>query len=188
MRAGLVILAAGAALAAASPALAASGQSATALGQAQATIITPIIAVSLNDLDFGSLTSSQTASGSVTVGAEGGATYAGGAAPACAGGGACAGVAPARFLVSGEAGRSYTVNAPASITASGTMIGGGSAPALSIDAVTVHLDSHAGSVTSIGELDEKGEDRIGIGGRLNVPAGTAPAHYRATLTIMVTYS
>jgi len=169
-----------------SPALAASGQSATALGQAEAIIITPIIAVSLNDLDFGSLTSSRTASGSVTVGAEGSVNYAGGAAPAC--GGACAGVAPARFLVSGEAGRSYTVTAPAAITASGTLIGGGSAPALAIDALTVHLDSHAGAVTSIGQLDDKGEDRIEVGGRLNVPAGTAPAHYRATLTIMVTYS
>lgn len=52
----------------------------------------------------------------------------------------------------------------------------------------MHVDSHAGSVTSLGQLDEKGEDRIAVGGRLNVPAGTAPAHYRATLTIMVTYS
>lgn len=185
MRARLIlaVLAAGAA----SPALAANSQTSTALGQAQAMIVTPIIAVSLNDLDFGSLTSSETASGSVTVGSEGGATYSGGAAPACAGG-ACAGVAPARFLVSGEAGRSYTVSAPNAITASGTLIGGGSAPALSIDALTVHLSSHAGSVTSIGQLDDKGEDTIGVGGRLNVPAGTAPAHYRATLTVMVTYS
>lgn len=172
----------------ASPALAATGQSATSLGQAQATIITPIIAVSLNDLDFGSLTSSRTASGSVTVDAGGAVNYAGGASPVCAGGGACGVTAPARFLVSGEAGRSYTVSAPAAITASGTLIGGGSAPALAIDALTVHLDSHAGAVTSIGQLDDKGEDRIEVGGRLNVPAGTAPAHYRATLTIMVTYS
>lgn len=88
-----------------SPACAATGQSASALGQAQAVIFTPIIAVSLSDLDFGSLTSSPTASGSVTVSSEGGATYAGGTSPACAGGGACAGIAPARFLVSGEAGR-----------------------------------------------------------------------------------
>lgn len=176
------------AAAAAPPALGATGQSSTALGQAQAVIVAPIIAVSLGDLDFGSLTSSQTASGTVTVGAEGGATYAGGAGPACAGGGACAGIAPARFLVSGEAGRSYTVSAPAVITATGTLMGGGSAPALLIDALSLHLDSHAGSVTSLGQLDDKGEDRIAVGGRLNVPAGTAPAHYRATLTVMVTYS
>ena len=169
------------------PALAATGQSSTAAGQAQAVIVAPIIAVSLNDLDFGALTSSLTASGSVTVGAEGGATYAGGTTSACAGG-SCAGIAPARFLVSGEAGRSYTVSAPATITATGTLIGGGSAPPLAIDAVNVHLGSHAGSVTSIGQLDDNGEDRIGVGGRLNVPAGTAAAHYRATLTIMVTYS
>lgn len=181
-----LLLAALTATAIATPAFAATGQSSTALGQAQAMIITPIIAVSLNDLDFGSLTSSRTASGSVTIGAEGGASYAGGASPAC--GGACAGIAPARFLVSGEAGRSYTVSAPATITATGTLIGGGSAPSLVIDALTVHLDSHAGSVTSIGQLDDQGEDRIAVGGRLNVPAGTAPAHYRATLTIMVTYS
>ena len=177
-----------AAMAIATPAFAASGQSATAAGQAQAVIVAPIIAVSLNDLDFGSLTSSRTASGSITVGAEGGATYAGGTTAACAGGGACSGIAPARFLVSGEAGRSYTVSAPTAITATGTLAGGGSAPPLAIDALSVHLESHAGSVTSIGQLDHKGEDRIGVGGRLNVPAGTAAAHYRATLTIMVTYS
>lgn len=185
---GRLILAAGVLLFG-SPALAATGQSATATGQAQAMIITPIIAVSLNDLDFGSLTSSRTASGSVTVGSEGGATYAGGAAPACPGGGSCGGVAPARFRVSGEAGRSYTVSAPTQISANGALIGGGgSAPTLAIDELTVHLDSHAGSVTSIGELDSKGEDVISVGGRLNVPAGTPPAHYRATLTVMVTYS
>lgn len=175
-------------MAAAPQAFAGSGQTATAQGLAQAVIAEPIVAVSLNDLDFGSLTSSRTASGSITVNADGGATYSGGAAPACGGGGTCAGIAPARFLVSGEAGRSYTVSAPAAISASGTLIGGGSAPALAIDALTVHLDSRAGSVGSIGQLDEKGEDRIAVGGRLIVPAGTAPAHYRSTLTIMVTYS
>lgn len=176
------------AAAAAPPALGATGQSSTGLGEAQAVIVAPIIAVSLGDLDFGSLTSAPNASGSVTVGAEGRATYAGGAAPACMGGGACSGIAPARFLVSGEAGRSYTVSAPAAITATGMLMGGGRAPALSIDALSMHLDSRAGSVTSMGQLDHKGEDRIAVGGRLNVPAGTAPAHYRATLTIMVTYS
>lgn len=186
MRARLAL--AGMAATLASPAYAATGQSSTAIGQAQAMIIAPIIAVSLRDLDFGSLTSSPTASGSITVGAEGGATYAGGAAPACAGGGSCAGISPARFLVSGEAGRSYTISAPAAITATGTLIAGGSAPALAIDALSVHLASHAGSGASVGQLDENGEDQIGVGGRLNVPAGTAAAHYRATLTIMVTYS
>ena len=174
---------------ASSPALAASGQSATAQGQVAAVIVEPIMAVALNDLDFGSLTSSSTMSGSITVDSLGIATYSGGAAAACAGGGACAGIAPARFLVSGEASRSYTVSAPSQIVASGTLIaGGGSARDLAIDELSVHLDSHAGSITSIGQLDEKGEDRIAVGGRLTVPAGTAPAHYRATLTIMVTYS
>ena len=173
----------------ASPALAASGQSATSQGQVAAVIVEPIMAVALNDLDFGSLTSSSTTSGSITVDSLGVATYSGGAAPACAGGGACAGIAPARFLVSGEASRSYTVSAPTQIVASGTLIaGGGTARELAIDELSVHLDSHAGSITSIGQLDEKGEDHIAIGGRLTVPAGTAPAHYRATLTIMVTYS
>lgn len=184
MRARLAF--AGMAAALAAPAHAATGESSTAIGQAQAVIVAPIIAVSLGDLDFGSLTSSPTASGSVTVGADGGATYAGGAAPACVGGGSCAGIAPARFLVSGEAGRSYTVSAPAAITATGTLAAGGSAPSLAIDDVSVHLASHAGAIT--GRLDDKGEDRIGVGGRLNVPAGTAAAHYRATLTITVTYS
>ncbi|KUR71584.1 hypothetical protein AQZ52_08155 [Novosphingobium fuchskuhlense] len=186
MRGGLFTVIA--CMAGASPALAAPGQSASALGQAEAVIIAPIMAVSINDLDFGSLTSSPSASGAVTVAAEGGANYTGGASPACAGGGSCAGITPARFRVSGEAGRSYTVSGPLAITATGTLMAGGAAPALAIDALTVHLDSHAGAITRIGQLDDKGEDRIAIGGRLTVPAGTAAAHYRATLTIMVTYS
>ena len=49
----------------ASPALAASGQSATSQGQVAAVIVEPIMAVALNDLDFGSLTSSSTTSGSI---------------------------------------------------------------------------------------------------------------------------
>jgi len=170
------------------PAFAATGQTATAQGQAEAVVVEPIVAVALNDLDFGSLTASPTASGSVTVDPGGGTSYAGGAAPACPGG-SCAGIAPARFAVRGEASRSYRVNAPAAITATGTLIGSGAnAPDLSIDALSVHLDSHAGTDTTLGQLDAKGQDRIAIGGRLNVPAGTAAAHYRATLTIMVTYS
>jgi spore coat protein U-like protein len=172
----------------AAPAMAATGQSATAQGQAQAVVVEPVVAIALNDLDFGSLTASLTASGSVTVDPDGGASYAGGAAPACAGG-SCAGIAPARFAVRGEASRSYRVNAPTAITATGTLLGSGaSAPALAIDALAVHLESHAGGDTTTGQLDQNGRDGISIGGRLNVPAGTAPAHYRATLTIMVTYS
>ncbi|MEI6643662.1 MAG: DUF4402 domain-containing protein [Novosphingobium sp.] len=182
----LLLAASTAALAA--PAMAASGQSATAQGQAEAVVVEPIVAVALNDLDFGSLTASATASGSVTVDPGGGASYAGGAAPACPGG-SCAGIAPARFAVRGEASRSYRVNAPAAITATGTLIGSGAtAPDLAIDALLVHLDSHTGGDTTSGKLDTKGQDQITIGGRLNVPAGTSAAHYHATLTILVTYS
>lgn len=187
MRGRLIL--AGLAAALASPAWAATGQSASAQGQAQAVIVSSIVTVRLNDLDFGAITSSPTASGTVTVDSAGGATYTGGAAAACVGGGGCAGIAPARFLVSGEAGRSYMVSAPSSIIAAGSLVGsGGRASDLSIDALSVHLDSHAGNVATIGQLDAKGEDRISVGGRLSVPAGTAPAHYRATLTITVTYS
>lgn len=186
MRTSALALAAGAVLCG-TPACAASSQSATAQGLAQAVVVDAIVAAALNDLDFGSVAASQNASGSVTVDPDGIANYSGGASPACAGG-SCAGIAPARFAVRGEAERSYSVTAPSAITATGTLNGGGSAPDLEIDALNVHLSSHTDGPTSSGRLDANGKDTISVGGRLNVPAGTAAAHYRATLTVMVTYS
>ena len=170
----------------AGPAMAAAGQTASAAGRAEAVVVEPIVAVVLNDLNFGTLTASPTASGSVTVDPAGGARYGGGAAAACIGG-SCAGIAPARFAVRGEAARSYVVSAPSAITATGTLAGsGGTAPDLAIDALTVQTLNRPGGGGS-GQLDATGEDRITIGGTLKVPAGTSPAHYQATLTIVVTY-
>ena len=186
---GLLPAAFVAALLSASPALAGSGQSATAQGRAEAIVIQPIVTSALSDLDFGILTSSRTASGSITVDPANGAHYTGGASPAClGGGGACPGIHASEFAVRGEATRSYLVDAPSSIVATGTLVGsGGSAPDLAIETLTVRTRSKPASGES-GTLDANGEDRFTIGGTLMVPAGTNPAHYRATLTVIVSYS
>ncbi len=176
-----------AALLAANPATAASGQSATAQGQAEAIVIQPIVTSALSDLDFGMLTSSRTESGSITVDPANVAQYTGGASAACLGGGACPGVHASEFAVRGEATRSYLVNAPSSIVATGTLVAsGGSAPDLAIETLTVRTRSKPASGAS-GTLDANGQDRFSIGGTLMVPAGTNPAHYHATLTVIVSY-
>lgn len=176
------------ALLAASPAAAASGSSATAQGLAQATVIQPIVVSVLSNLDFGMLTASQTMGGAVTIDPGSSAHYAGGASPACLGGGGCPGIHASRFAVRGEAGRSYVINAPTALVASGTLAGSaGAAPDLAIEALTVRSESRPES-TAAGTLDINGQDHFSIGGTLVVPAGTGAAHYQATLSVVVTYS
>lgn len=184
MRAGLVALA----LLAASPAAAAGGASATAQGVAEATVIQPIVVSVITNLDFGMLTASHTMGGTVTVDPANGARYGGGASPACLGGGACPFVHASRFAVRGEAGRDYSVRAPAGIMASGTLLDGssGTAPDLAIASIQVRTQSRPDGGFS-GTLDGNGRDIFDVGGALMVPAGTPAARYRAVLPVIVTY-
>lgn len=179
--------ASGLALLAASPAAAANGSSATAQGLAEATVVQPIVVTVLSNLDFGMLASSRTVGGSVTVDPASTVQYAGGAAAACFGGGACPSVHASRFAVRGEAARSYVVSAPATVIASGTLQGSAvAAPALAIEILTIRTESHPESGPT-GTLDVNGQDHFSIGGTLIVPAGTNAAHYEATLPVIVTY-
>ncbi len=195
MRAGLfALIAAHMALLAPSPAAAAGGTSATAQGAAEATIVQPIVVRVISNLDFGMLTASRTMGGTVTVdpaatNEAGGARYGGGASPACLGGGACPQIHASHFAVHGEAARSYVVRAPANLVASGTLIGSvaGAAPDLVIETLTVRTASQPENGAA-GTLDVNGQDYFSIGGTLVVPAGTSPAHYQATLPVIVTYS
>ena len=170
----------------------ASGSSASAQGFAQATVIQPIVVSVLSNLDFGMLTASQTAGGTVTIDPGSSAHYSGGASPACLGGGACPGVHASHFAVRGEAARSYVVSAPGALIASGTLSGpgpgtGAAAPDLAIETLTVRTQSRPGSGPA-GTLDVNGQDTFSIGGTLIVPAGTSAAHYQATLPVIITYS
>ena len=172
----------------ASPAAAASGSSASAQGSAEAVIVEPIVVTVVSNLDFGMLTASQSMGGALTIDPASSAHYAGGASPACLGGGGCPGVHASRFAVHGEAARSYVVSAPGALVASGTMVGtGAAAPDLAIETLTVRTESRPGSGPA-GTLDGNGSDAFSIGGTLIVPAGTSAAHYQATLPVIVTYS
>ena len=168
---------------ASAPAWAASAQ-----GQAEATVIEPLVITRISDLDFGTVTLTPGTAGSVTIDPASGIRFGGGAGAACISGGGCASAHASRFAVRGEAGRDYTVQAPAGIMASGTLLGAspGAAPDLAIGSIAVRTQSRASSGFS-GTLDGNGRDVFDVGGTLIVPVGTPPARYRAVLPVIVTY-
>lgn len=170
------------------PALGASGNAASATGDVSATIVSPILLRELADLDFGTITSSRGAPGSVTIGPEGNVSYSGGTGAACLGGGSCASPHPSRFAVTGEPNRSYIVTTPASVRAQGSALDGSDAalPDLIIESISVRTHNRPESASS-GKLDGNGNDTFNVGGTLRVPAGSAAGHYRATLPLVVTY-
>lgn len=170
--------------AAATPALAA-GNMASALGMASATVIAPISVTQVADLDFGTLTGGHGAAGTITVATGGGATYAGSAQAVCGATG-CLTPHAARFAVRGEPGRAYVVTAPASITANGSTLAGGTAPGLVIDALTIRTDSRPAASAS-GILDGNGTDGFDVGGTLELTPDLVPARYRAWFPMLVSY-
>jgi hypothetical protein len=109
-----------------------------------------------------------------------------GAHPACASGVICAVPHPARFDVQGEAGRSYVVSTPTTLSVTGVSADGTPAPTLTIDDVNVRTDSQP-DAGAHGQLDARGQDRFAIGARLEVKAGTGAARYRVQLPVVVTY-
>lgn len=177
---GALCLIAGALIALPAPALA---EGATATGSATAEVIAPLVVTHEADLDFGTVFASPSP-GSVTVSAAGGASYSGGTRPACIPG-ACASPHPARFGVSGEAGRSYLVMAPSALVADGDA-GGAAVPGLPVDGLSVRTASRPDAGPE-GALDPSGEDRFELGGTLHLPADAPSAHYRATIPVMVVY-
>jgi len=176
-------IAATVAIAAFTPAAHAAGTTAVAFGVAGATIVQPISVTQTADLDFGAIVGDRQQGGSVTIAPDGsGAAYAGGAS-------AVPGYAPAHaagFAVSGEAGRAYTISAPATLTITGEMLSGGAAPSLTIAALRVRTASRPASGPA-GLLGADGRDSFAVGGTLVLPAAATPAHYRASLPVIVTY-
>ncbi len=173
----------------AAPLAPAPARAASAQGTAEATVIQPLVITRISDLDFGTVTLAPGTSGSVTVDPASGIRFGGGASAAClSGSGGCAAAHASRFAVRGEAGRDYTIIAPAGIMASGTLLDGssGAAPDLAIAAIRVRTQSRPDGGLS-GTLDHDGRDVFDVGGALIVPAGTPAARYRAVLPVIVTY-
>lgn len=161
----------------------ARAQEAQASGQASATLIEPLVVISLDDLDFGLVSANRTQSGSVIVPpSQDGARYTGGAKPGCQGP-TCPPPHPALFSVSGEAARIYEVEVGPQLSISSSTPG---APALTVGAFMVQALSR-GAVDPTGQLDATGRDQFRIGATLSVPAGLAPARYRKVLPVSVSY-
>lgn len=155
-----------------------------AAGSARASVIAPIAASPLGDLDFGTVGGVAAGGGSVTVFAGGGeAAYRGAARAVCGNAALCAAPRPADFAISGIAGHAYRVVLPGSVLASADVPG---APAIEISGLTVRTRSRPDAGAK-GLLDTGGNDRFAVGGTLILPAGAVPAHYRARIDVLVSY-
>ncbi|MDE2561125.1 MAG: DUF4402 domain-containing protein [Sphingomonadales bacterium] len=169
----------------ATPALA-SGTAATATGSALAQVVEPLVVARQADLAFGGVFASKLP-GTVSVGADGALGYSGGAQSACMGG-ACLDTHPASFTVTGEPGRTYVVQLPASVVATGSITGGGGglAPPLDVDGLAA-VSANAASGGTAWQLDGQGRDRFDIGGTLHLPADLPSANYQVTIPVVVVY-
>lgn len=160
-------------------------RTATATGHATATVVAPLQAVAVRDLDFGTVAVAVAQGGSVVVSPGGGsaAQYGGSARQACLSGPDCAVPHPALFRVQGEEGRDYRIAIPATVQARPES---GAGAALVVDQLTVRSASQPGAGAQ-GRLDPQGADSFEIGGTIRIPAGAEPARYRAQVEVLVTY-
>jgi hypothetical protein len=153
----------------------------SAPGLATATIIEPLRVRVLADMDFGPIAAGSGNGGTVTIG-SGSARYAGGASAGCSGAD-CPNPHAARFVISGEPGRSYTITLPDSVTARAVdSPEGATAPPLTVSGLSLHSGS-GGSP----RLDAGGSDTVEVGGTIALPADSPATHYRASLSVIVTF-
>ncbi len=186
---GLARLVLTGALLAPAPALA-GGSAASAAGVAAATVAGPVAVRQLADLDFGVVAADAGSAGAVVL-APGlaSAAYGGGARRGCHGGADCPQPHAARFEVSGEAGRAYTIAAPENIAIAGDAAAAGNGampPVLQVEALRFRSASRPGA-GGAGRLDAAGRDSFEMGGTLRVPAALPPARYRVSVPVIVTY-
>lgn len=163
----------------ASPGVAAT---ADASGTATATVIQPLRVVAVADMEFGIIIHIPGTGGTVTVSPKTpGAIYTGGTS---CGGADCGASHSARFAVSGEPQRNYSIQLPTSVIATGTATApGAAAPSLTVGALTLRATSGSGAPS----LDINGKDQFEVGGTVTVPPDLPPARYRASFSVMVSY-
>ena len=156
---------------------------ASAAGQASAAIVDPITVRAVEALQFGVIAVARSGAGSITVDPQNGAaSFSGSLGPACPRSAACF-ASPALFDVTGQAGRHYRIDAPASAMAQRER---GAGSALTVADIKVSAQSGTGSL-SRGLLGNDGKDSFRVGGTLDVPAGTVPGIYRAEIAVVVSY-
>lgn len=155
------------------------GAATTAQGRVTTEIVAPLRITAVNDLDFGCLVARDP--GEVAISAsDGGAIYSGGVR--AVGGASCA-YAPARFTVSGSAGREYRFMVDPAALASHESFAGETLVVRELVGWTAHPTSPG----NFGVLDASGLDQLSIGGTLEVPVGARPGRYRARITVTVAY-
>ena len=153
---------------------------ATASGTAMATVVEPITVTREADLDFGTITVSPAAGGTVILAPlTAAASYGGGVTGVC--GQACAAPHPARFAVRGQPGRAYQVTLPARLAIA---VPGGSAP-VTVDSLVAFAPSSPQSGRGI--LSAAGQDRFEVGGTLHLPAAAPEARYTTQVPVIVDY-
>ncbi len=169
-------------LAAAQPALAGPGQEQSATGVAVAEIVAPLTVTAITDLDFGGVALQTGNSGSMTLDPVSGSASYIGVGPIACGEAACM-PQPAQFEINGIAGRQYRIVLPESAVAN--LVGGGGSP-LQVSAITSASANLPGGIDR-GLLGGDGNDLLTVGGTLDIPSGTAPGHYAAQITLVVSY-
>jgi hypothetical protein len=180
---------------AASPTFAQSyGWSASATVQVYAEVIEPLQVQSVAPLSFGGLRGGIDA-GVVTISPDGDRTMSGGAMSiedlmAQDGPQASDGPPPsaAVYNVMGEAGRSYRVSTPQSVSVVGRPVDANDvAMTLVADNFVVQTQSQPTS-GNFGQLDAYGRDSFRLGASINVPAQAAAAYYVIQVPVMVEYA
>lgn len=148
-------------------------QSTSPIANASATLLTPLSITKDADLNFGNLASTNVG-GTVTMGQDGKVTANGVGVKVFDG----IPTTAAKFTVTGESGKSYTMNAPGSIN-----LTNGTNPTL-----TLALDYGTIGATS-NALDNNGKSEIFVGGTLTIPANAVAGTYTNTteLKIVVNY-
>ena len=191
----LLVLAASAVLAPASAPAWATSMSGSAAGAASATVVSPITVRQIADLDFGVIAANGNSARSVTIlPGVAAARYGGSARLACGGPDGCPAPHFASFEVIGEANRSYTISAPASVAVSGEpvrstagMAQSSAPPVLRVEAIGMRSASRP-DAGAAGRLDPAGRDRFDLGGTLRITGTMPPARYRVSIPVIVTYS
>ena len=140
----------------------------SATASTSATIITPIAIVKTVDMNFGNVAVSPTVAGTVVLAPNSGRTATGGVTlPVITGT-----VAAAGFTVTGQAGTTYSITLPCSIT-------------LTSGANTMTVNSFTSTPTPTGTLTG-GTENITVGATLNVNAAQASGLYTNATGLVVT--
>ncbi|MGB3753208.1 MAG: DUF4402 domain-containing protein [Parerythrobacter sp.] len=168
----------------AGPAIAAPGEG-EARGTATARIAAPLGARTLSPLDFGAVESNRQTPGAVVIGPDtsGRQFVAGAKAGACDDAAPCA-ARPARFAITGEAGREYRITLPDTAIARSTA---GHGATLRVAELKL-ASAHSGAGPQHLRLDHSGRDMVYVGGTLFVHPNAPAGHYTAQIEISVAYN